>query len=65
MLSMVEYGKVWVINTREEYEHALEVLEGNTFCADMSDDIMRSIMEKAEIRRQLEAVMKQAEKFNT
>lgn len=64
MMSMVEFGKVWNINTIEEYEHAMKVLDDNEFCADMSDDWWRAGQEKAEIRRQRRAVLEQAAKFN-
>jgi len=63
-MELVRFNRVWVINTKEDYEHAMEVLDGNEFCADMSDDWMRAEREKEEIRRQRRAVQAQAEKLN-
>jgi hypothetical protein len=62
-MEIVKFGRTWVINTVADYEHAMEVLDGNEFCADMSDDWARADREKAEIRRQRRDVIAQAGKL--
>lgn len=59
-MSLVTFGKKWEITTKEEYENALEILDGNEFCAQMSDDYGRERRERAEIDRQRYDVNKQA-----
>ena len=59
-MRMVEYGKRWMIATRADFETALEILEENDFCADMSDDFMRAWNEKDEIAKQRADVYNQA-----
>lgn len=59
-MGIVRKGREWVIKTREDYENAMKVLEGNRFCAMMSDDYRREQEEEREIRKQENEVRKQA-----
>lgn len=59
-MGIVQMGKKWVIKTAEDYEKALEVLDGNEFCANMSDDFSCYRREIAEIDKQRYDVKKQA-----
>lgn len=59
-MSLVEMGKKWIIKTAEDYEKALKVLDGNDFCAEMSDDFGVWQKEKAEIAKQRADVKAQA-----
>ena len=36
-MDLVVSGRKWEINTREDYDKAMEVLDGNEFCANMSE----------------------------
>lgn len=59
-MTMVVFGKCWEINTLEDYNSALEVLDGNEFIANMSDDWNQTQREMREIETQRRAVKKQA-----
>ena len=59
-MSMVKMGKTWEITTIEEYNKAMEILDGNEFVAMMSDDYGMEKRERAEIERQRVDVTKQA-----
>lgn len=59
-MSIVKMGRKWEINTKEDYNKAMEILDGNEFCAEMSDDFFRSNKEKAEVARQRAEVIAQA-----
>ena len=59
-MSAVKMDRKWEINTKEDYNKAMEILDGNEFCAEMSDDFFRSNSEKAEIARQRVEVITQA-----
>ena len=59
-MDLVVSGRKWEINTKEDYDKAMEVLDGNEFCANMSDDFYRYNTEMAEIRLQRYSVQKQA-----
>ena len=59
-MSLVKMGKQWEINSREDYNKAIEILDGNEFCAKMSDDYNCERRELAEIDRQRNDVNKQA-----
>lgn len=59
-MKMVMMGRKWEINTKADYENALETLDENEFVASMSDDYFRERMEKEEIFRQRAEVRKQA-----
>ena len=59
-MDIVNFGKKWIIKTREDYENALRVLDGNEFCAEMSDDLYNWRREKAEVAAQRADVRKQA-----
>lgn len=59
-MSMVQIGKKWEITTIEEYNKAMEILDGNEFVAMMSDDYGMEKRERAEIERQRADVTKQA-----
>lgn len=59
-MSMVQMGKKWEITTIEEYNEAMEILDGNEFIARMSDDYGMEKRERAEIARQRADVEKQA-----
>ena len=64
MMDLVKFGKAWEINTKEDYDHAMEVLKGNEFCAMMCDEYAREKRERTEIDRQRADVRKQAEEKN-
>lgn len=59
-MSLVKFGKVWEINSRADYDTAMEILDGNDFCAEMSDDFSCWKREKAEVARQRAEVTAQA-----
>lgn len=59
-MKMVTFGKVWEINTREDYENAMADLEKANFYAEMSDDFRAWQREKDEIARQVAEVKRQA-----
>ena len=59
-MGLVKFGKAWEINTREDYENALKTLDGNEFCAEMSDDYSCTKRELAEIAKQRAEVIAQA-----
>ena len=59
-MSMVKMGRTWEITTIEEYNKAMEILDGNEFIARMSDDYGREKRERAEIDRQRADIEKQA-----
>ena len=56
----VKFGRVWEINTRADYDKAMETLDGNEFCANMSDDYGACKRELAEVKKQRAEVTKQA-----
>ena len=60
MVGRVKHGKDWKINTKEDYDKAMEWLERAEVCADMSDDYQRSESEKSEIKAQRIQVMQKA-----
>lgn len=55
-MKMVEFGKVWKIETEADFLEAWNILEENEFCATMSDDFMRETDEQAEIQKQRKQV---------
>lgn len=57
---MVRYGKTWEINTREDYDRAMEELEDADFCARMCDEYRRELEERDEVARQMREVTRQA-----
>ena len=59
-MSTVKMGRKWEINTKEDYDKAMEILEDNEFCAEMSDDSSRWQREMEEIARQRAEVISQA-----
>lgn len=59
-MDLVKRGREWAIKTREDYEKALEILDGNEFCAEMCDDYSVTKRELAEIFEQRKAVNAQA-----
>ena len=60
MPGLVTEGRIWEINTREDYDKAMKILDGNEMCAEMSDDFSCWQREKAEVERQRYQVRKQA-----
>ena len=60
MVSTIKMGRQWVIETAEDYNKAIETLEGNKFCAMMSDDYYWYRKEMNEYNRQLADVTTQA-----
>lgn len=56
-MSLVTMGKKWEINNRADYDKAMEILDGNEFCAKMSDDFYY-------YKRELEEVAKQRAEVN-
>lgn len=59
-MKMVTFGKVWEINTCEDYENAMAVLEKANFYAEMADDFRAWQNEKNEIARQMAEIKQQA-----
>lgn len=57
---MVEFGKMWMINTAEDLKAALDTLADQEFIAEMSDDFSCWQREKAEVARQRRQVMAMA-----
>ena len=60
MGQLVMYDRKWEINTKEDYDKAMSILDDNEFMAEMSDDFSVWQREKAEIANQRFAVRKQA-----
>lgn len=59
-MGIITMGRKWDINTKEDYDKAVEILEGNKFCAWMSDDNYYWQRELAEYERQMADVKAQA-----
>ena len=59
-MDLVKMGRKWIINTKEDYDTAMQVLAGNEFCAEMSDDFSCWQREKEEIATQRADVIRQA-----
>ena len=57
---MVEFGKMWTINTAEDLKAALDTLDRQEFIAEMSDDFSCWQREKAEVARQRRQVIAMA-----
>ncbi len=60
-MDLVKMGKQWEINSREDYDKAMEILDGNEFCAQMSDDFYywkRELEEVAKQRAEVNAIAK-------
>lgn len=57
-MDLVRFGKRWEINTREDYDKAMEALEGADFCARMSDDYATERREREEVARQMAEVVR-------
>lgn len=60
MAQLVKFNREWEINTKEDYDAAMEILAQNDFCAEMSDDFSVWQREKEEVRRQRTVVNAQA-----
>ena len=59
-MNRVVNGRKLEINTLEDYEKAMEELDGNEFIAEMSDDFIYWQSEKAEVAAQRAQVIAQA-----
>ena len=59
-MDIVKKGRKWEINSKEDYDNAIKTLEGNEFCANMSDDFYYWKTELTEIARQRADVTAQA-----
>lgn len=59
-MGIIKAGRKWEINTKEDYDKAVETLEGNKFCAMMSDDFYRYRREIEEYETQMTDVTAQA-----
>ena len=59
-MNRVVNGRKWEINTLEDYEKAMEELDGNEFIAEMSDCFHIWQSEKAEVAAQRAQVIAQA-----
>jgi hypothetical protein len=59
-MDIIKMGRKWEINTKEDYNKAVEILEGNKFCAKMSDDFYYYKRELEEYERQMADVTAQA-----
>lgn len=55
-MDIIKMGRKWEINTKEDYDKAVEVLEGNKFCAMMSDDFYYYRREMDEYAKQMAEV---------
>ena len=51
-VDIIKMGRKWEINTRADYDKAMETLDGNEFCAKMSDDYYYYQRELAEVAKQ-------------
>jgi len=61
-MDLVQMGKQWEINSRADYDEAMEILDGNEFCAQMSDDFyywQRELAEVARQRKEVNAIAKE------
>ena len=59
-MDLVRFGKRWEINTREDYDKAMEALAGADFCARMCDDYATERREREEVARQMAEVVRAA-----
>ena len=60
-MDLVKFGKHWEIETRADYDRAMEALDCADFCARMSDDYSVECRELAEIARQRAEIVQMAE----
>ena len=56
----VIFGRKWSIKTQEDFDHAMDTLENDATCAEMSDSYAVTCTERREIRKQLDDVTRQA-----
>lgn len=56
----VQFNKKWEIDSREDYNAAIESLNGSWFVAEMSDSYALTVSEQREINKQKEDVIRQA-----
>lgn len=59
-MDIIKMGRKWEINTKEDYDKAIKMLENNKFCAMMSDDYRRQERELEEYRHQMAIIKAQA-----
>lgn len=59
-MDCVKMGRKWQIETKEDYDEAMKILDGNDFIAEMSDDFSYWQREKEEVRRRRADVRRQA-----
>ena len=59
-MTRVIFGRIWEIKTVEDYQNAVDNLEGNLFIASMSDDYNWYRAETDEAEKQLRDVKRQA-----
>lgn len=59
-MTRVIFGRIWEIKTVEDYNNAVDTLEGNLFIASMSDDYNWYRAETDEAEKQLRDVKRQA-----
>lgn len=59
-MTRVIFGRIWEIKTVEDYNNAVDTLEGNLFIASMSDDYTWYRAETDEAEKQLRDVKRQA-----
>ena len=62
-MERVTPDKKWVIKTQQDFDDAMDTLEGNAFVAEMSDSYAITCAEKREIGRQLDDVIRQAKEI--
>ena len=60
MPDLVKTGRKWEINSRNDYDIAMQILDENEFCADMSDDFYCWRRERDEVAEQRRDVRRQA-----
>ena len=63
-MQSVRFGKIWDINSREDYDKAMSSLDDSEFIAEMSDSYSVTCNEKQEIEKQRIEVIRQAKEKN-
>ena len=61
-MSGVIFDRKWDINSREDYEKAMETLKRDDFIAEMSDSYAITCSERREVRKQRLEIMEQVKR---
>ena len=59
-MNRVQFNRKWEINSRQDYDEAMRILDGNDYIAEMSDCFHYWQSEKAEVASQRADVIRQA-----